>query len=111
MSCLPQVKVCRCADRATIILSNVQYNALSDEVIGDVVVLANADMAFDDSMSLQKYLYTSPTTLSRVSVMIMVRRRILRNILGTMVMVPFCDGGLVRKGNVLSTPCQVEAIA
>eukprot|EP00984_Skeletonema_dohrnii_P037560 scaffold39734_cov244-Skeletonema_dohrnii-CCMP3373.AAC.1 len=31
-------------------------NALSDEVIGDVVVLANADMAFDDSMSLARFL-------------------------------------------------------
>eukprot|EP00984_Skeletonema_dohrnii_P007036 scaffold2507_cov67-Skeletonema_dohrnii-CCMP3373.AAC.1 len=31
-------------------------NALSDEVIGDVVVLANADIAFDDSMSLARFL-------------------------------------------------------
>mmetsp|Transcript_8920 Transcript_8920/g.14615 ORF Transcript_8920/g.14615 Transcript_8920/m.14615 type:complete len:397 (+) Transcript_8920:253-1443(+) len=31
-------------------------NALSDVVTGDVVVLANADMAFDDSMSLARFL-------------------------------------------------------
>eukprot|EP00985_Skeletonema_marinoi_P014567 scaffold7393_cov165-Skeletonema_marinoi.AAC.1 len=31
-------------------------NALSDEVIGDVVVIANADKAFDDSMSLARFL-------------------------------------------------------
>jgi hypothetical protein len=32
-------------------------NALSEEVIGDVVVLANADMAFDDTMSLARSLH------------------------------------------------------
>eukprot|EP00984_Skeletonema_dohrnii_P021966 scaffold11082_cov74-Skeletonema_dohrnii-CCMP3373.AAC.3 len=40
-------------------------NALSDEVIGDVVVLANADIAFDDSMSLARFL--NPEVLAVLS--------------------------------------------
>jgi len=39
-------------------------NALSDEVIGDVVVIANADMAFDDSMSLARFLNPEVAVLS-----------------------------------------------
>ncbi|KAK1734005.1 hypothetical protein QTG54_015263 [Skeletonema marinoi] len=40
-------------------------DALSDEVIGDVVVLANADIAFDDSMSLARFL--NPEVLAVLS--------------------------------------------
>eukprot|EP00985_Skeletonema_marinoi_P027954 scaffold23607_cov80-Skeletonema_marinoi.AAC.1 len=40
-------------------------NALSDEVIGDVVVIANADMAFDDSMSVARFL--NPEVLAVLS--------------------------------------------
>ena len=39
-------------------------NELSDEVIGDVVVIANADMAFDDSMSLARFLNPEVAVLS-----------------------------------------------